>query len=70
MLKIEMESHVKNYLLRLLEQHKDNVLKDRKVDPKYDLTEIEIATRRLMGIKPDIALNRNDEPINFGLTED
>ena len=70
MLKIEMESHIRNYLLRVLEQHKEKVLNDKKINPNYDLTQISIATDRLMGIKPTIALNKNEELINFGLTEE
>lgn len=72
MLKIEMESSTKNYLVRLLENYKEYIQKNKfnQKEKEYELNQISIATSRLMGIKPGIALNKNLEPINFGLTED
>lgn len=70
MLKIEMESSIRNYLTRLLEQ-KENELKELKVqNAEYDLTLIKVATARLNGIKPQMDLSKNVSPIKFGAREE
>lgn len=71
MLTIEMEASTRNYLYRLLENYKEhlNGLKANKVDLMYELNNIAKAQASLMGKVPQIALNKNDVPINFGLGE-
>lgn len=64
---IKMEPSIRNYIYRLLENYKEN-LKYAKLPPRklqYEYQQIEIAMNRLLGKEPNIALDKNQSPINF-----
>ncbi|MCI8346588.1 MAG: hypothetical protein HFJ12_01390 [Bacilli bacterium] len=67
MIRVEMESSTRNYLVRLLENYKEhlNGLKANKVDLMYELNNINRAMKILMGKIPETDLSRNIAPTNF-----
>lgn len=65
-----MESSTRNYLIRLLEDHKDYVKShvENKLVKDYEQNQIAIACARLLGKEPVIALNRNQDETNYVLS--
>lgn len=72
MIKVEMDYGTRNYLIRLLENHKKSLKKItiNEYDLAYETEQISKAIDYLMGKKAKVVLNKNIEPINLGLTED
>ena len=64
---IKMESSTKNYLIRLLENHRTHLrysnLTPARVD--YEYRNVDLATARLMGKEPQPSLQKDIEEINY-----